>query len=145
MRARSASTEALRRITGSPYSRPSGGPPVGGRGRSRTNLITKGERRVLAPPRMVIGVLSVVIPRGEPGDASGLARQAKDVQPRVGAVDDVDQAAVVGRDVVRLDDLPADIGYSVERAAAEVGKLRDGRNEEADVFRIVRIADVDGA
>src|SRR5206468_9011732 len=77
------------------------------------------------------------------GDLARLARQLEDVQTGVGAVDDVDVAALVGFDVVRLDrgfaPLPA-----IDRDAPLVGRPRDGRNEVTDLSRMIRVADIHG-
>src|SRR5439155_1651004 len=75
----------------------------------------------------------------------GVAGQPKDVQPGVSAVDDVDEPAVVGRDVVRLDHLPANVRDALERAAPEIRVGGGGRDEERHVLWVVRVADVEGA
>src|SRR5438067_4368506 len=78
-------------------------------------------------------------------DLLGLTFELEDVQPGVRAVDDVDASAVVRRDVVCLDHLPADVWVALVRAAAKVGVARHGGDEERHVLRVVRIADVEGA
>src|SRR5712692_8289733 len=90
------------------------------------------------------GTSALIVVR-EAGNLGGLAGQSQDVHPRVGAVDDVDEPTVVGRDVVRLDDGPADVVHALERAAAEVGGGGRGGDEEGHVLRVVGIAHVDGA
>src|SRR5713226_195175 len=88
---------------------------------------------------------SVLVVVSEFDDFGGLAGQPENVHPSVGAVDDVDVPAVVGRDVVRLDRLDADVGVPLERAAAEVGGGGHGGNEECRLLRVVGIGHVGGA
>src|SRR3989442_4908479 len=109
--------------------------PTGGPGRGH---YSPREKRGAPSP------LSLVA-RGSPDDLLGLALELEDVQPRVGAIDDVDEAAVVGRDVVRLDDLPADVGNASQRATPQVGRAGRLGNEGRHLRRVVRIADVDGS
>ena len=72
------------------------------------------------------------------------AGQFEDVQPGIGAVDDVDVAALVGLDIVGLDrDLAAFL--AVDRDAALVGRRGDRRNEMADLLGVIGIADVERA
>src|SRR5690348_16413357 len=76
------------------------------------------------------------------GDCTCRSRQFEDVQTGIGAVDDVDVAAVVGLDVVGLDrDLAA--LAALDRDAALVGRSRDRRNEVADFPGVIGIADVE--
>src|SRR5713101_613776 len=75
----------------------------------------------------------------------GLTFELEDVQAGVRAVDDVDAPAIVGRDVVRLDHLPADVRVALVGPAPEVGVRRHGGDEERYVVRVVRIADVECA
>src|SRR5207237_1698671 len=79
-----------------------------------------------------------------PDDRLGGARQLDDVQARVRAVREIDEAAVVDLDVVGLDgDLAAIV--AVDLHAALVGAGRHRRDEERGLARIERIADVDRA
>src|SRR5688572_28597410 len=73
------------------------------------------------------------------------ASKLEDMHPGIGAVDDIDVAAVVYFDVVGLDrDLAAlPAGAAVD--AALVGLVGDGRNVKADFLRVEGIADVDRA
>src|SRR5712691_6106775 len=78
------------------------------------------------------------------GDRPRLARELEDVQPGVGAVDHVDEAAFVGLDVVALDRGLAAV-LAVDLDAARIGLLGDRRDEEADLLRPVGIAHVERA
>src|SRR6266487_3192893 len=72
------------------------------------------------------------------------AGELQDVQPGVGAVDHIDEAALVGLDVVALDrGLAAVLAADLE--AARVGLLGDRRDEEADLLGPIRIAHVERA
>src|SRR4051812_25568060 len=74
----------------------------------------------------------------------GLARVAgelQDMQPGVGAVDDVDIAALVGLDIVGLDRGFAAI-LAVDRDAASVRRSRDRGDEIPDFPGVIGIADV---
>src|SRR6266702_6603164 len=66
------------------------------------------------------------------------------MQARVGAVDDVDIAAVIGLDIVGLDRDLASLA-ALDRNAALVGGLRDRRDEIADLLGVIGIADVERA
>ena len=66
------------------------------------------------------------------------------MQAGIGAVDDVDVAALVGLDIVGLDrDLAAVL--AVDGDAALVGRRRDRRNEVADLPGMIGIANVERA
>src|SRR3989441_1551232 len=78
-------------------------------------------------------------------DLGSFALQLEDMHAGVRAVDDVDVAAVVGRDVVGLDDLPRDVLLALELADALVGGLRDLRDEVRGLLRVVGVAHVDRA
>src|SRR5262249_4149776 len=77
-------------------------------------------------------------------DPPRLARELQDMQSRIGAVDDVDEAALVGLDVVALDRRLAAV-LAVDLDAAWIGPLRDRRDEESDLLRPVGIAHVERA
>ena len=66
-----------------------------------------------------------------PGRFLALRRQLEDREARVGAVDHVDIAAVVGLHVVALNGHLAVI-LTVNLDAALIGRFRDRRNEVAD-------------
>src|SRR6266699_6988329 len=70
------------------------------------------------------------------GDRPGAARELQDVQPGVGAIDQIDEAALVGLDVVALDRGLA-LVLSVHLEAARVGVRGDRRDEEAVFLRPV--------
>jgi len=75
---------------------------------------------------------------------AGVAGQFENVHASIGAVDDVDIAAIIGLHVIGLDyDLAAVLTIHLD--ATLVGRRRDPRNEISDFFRVVRIADVNGA
>src|SRR3989442_519804 len=95
----------------------------------------------LAPRPLQLLILVVM----KADNLRGVASQPKNVQSCVCAVDDVDEPAVVGRDVVRLDHLPANVRDALERAAPEIRVGGGGRDEERHVLWVVRIADVEGA
>src|SRR6266852_3843470 len=77
-------------------------------------------------------------------DRARVAGDLEDMHPGIGAVDDVDVAAVVGLHVVALDrDLAAILAVDLDAALHR--RLGDRRDEVADLLRRVRIADVDGA
>src|SRR6476620_636185 len=79
--------------------------------------------------------------RRQPRDRTRRAGQLEDVHSGVGAVDDVDIAAVVGLDVVGLDrDLA--LLLVADADAALVGRFRDRRNEVRDFLRLIGIAHV---
>src|SRR5438552_12641729 len=78
------------------------------------------------------------------GDRPGAARELQDVQPGVGAIDQIDEAALVGLDVVALDRGLA-LVLSVHLDAARIGVRGDRRDEEADFLRPVGIAHVERA
>src|SRR6266516_249765 len=67
------------------------------------------------------------------------AGELQDVQPGVGAVDHIDEAALVGLDVVALDRGLAAV-LAVDLDAARIGLLGDRRDEEAGFLRLVWIA-----
>src|SRR6266702_4262012 len=72
------------------------------------------------------------------------SRQFQNVHSGVGAVDDVDVAAFVGLDIVGLDrDLAAVL--AVDGDAALVGFVGDRRDEVADLFGMIGIADIERA
>ena len=50
------------------------------------------------------------------------------IEPGIGAIDDVDIAAIIGCDIVRLDHPAAHIRIALIRTAAEIRILGDGRN-----------------
>src|SRR6266849_656470 len=95
-----------------------------------------GRRELNAPLPSCVG--------SEPGGTSGRAGELENVHARVRAIDDVDVAAVVDLDVVRLD---RDFARFVRsRAHAPlVGLAGDGWNVERDLFGVERIADIHGA
>src|SRR5207302_2288540 len=72
-------------------------------------------------------------------------RELQDVHSGVGAVDDVDIAAVVDVDVVGLDGDLAALAAVGRLDAALVGPVGGGRDVIADLARMKRIADVDRA
>src|SRR5262245_54579467 len=63
----------------------------------------------------------------------------------VSAINDIHEATIIGRNVIRLDDLGADVRDGIERTAPQIGSRGDGGDVECDLLRIVRIAHVDGA
>src|SRR6266702_1980922 len=76
------------------------------------------------------------------GDRPGAARELQDVQPGVGAIDQIDETALVGLDVVALDRGLATV-LPVHLEAARIGVRGDRRDEEADFLRPVGIAHVE--
>jgi hypothetical protein len=62
-------------------------------------------------------------------DLLGFPFELEDVQAGVRTVDDVDASAVVRRDVVRLDHLPADVRIPLIRATAKIGVGGHGGDE----------------
>src|SRR6266536_2648657 len=80
----------------------------------------------------------------EAGDRPRRAGELQDVQPGVGAVDHIDEAALVGLDVVALDRGLAAV-LAVDLDAARIGLLGDRRDEEAGFLRPVWIAHVERA
>ena len=75
---------------------------------------------------------------------AGIASQFENVHAGIGAVDDIDIAAIVGLHVIGLDcDLAAVLPIHLD--AALIGHRRGRRNEVSDFLRMVRIADIDGA
>src|SRR5437588_11055713 len=72
-------------------------------------------------------------------------RELQDVHPCVGAVDDVDIAALVDVDVVGLDGDLAALAAVDRLDAALVRPVCGGRDVIADLARMERIADVDRA
>src|SRR5580700_1420942 len=81
---------------------------------------------------------------GKIGDAPGRAGELQDVQAVVGAVDDIDIAAIVDIDVVGLDHLGAML-LVAELGAALVAARCDRRNVVAGLAGVIGVADVDGA
>src|SRR5258706_3136538 len=75
---------------------------------------------------------------------AGVSRGLQDMQPGIGAIDDVDIAAVVDVDVVGLDRDLAALGRAGADAAL-IGLVGHFRDEVADFLRMVRIAHVEGA
>src|SRR5215469_18574758 len=67
------------------------------------------------------------------------------MQSGIRAVDDVDVAAVVRSNIIRLDHPPADIRIALIGAAPIVGVLSYRGDEIGDVLRIVWIADIECA
>src|SRR6266567_1337278 len=88
------------------------------------------------------GTTPLRLPRS--GDRPGAARELQDVQPGVGAIDQIDEAALVGLDVVALDRGLATV-LPVHLEAARIGVRGDRRDEEADFLRPVGIAHVERA
>src|SRR5579872_5890137 len=83
-------------------------------------------------------------PSRQPRDLASISRQFQNVQAGVGAVDDVDIAALVGLDIVGLDrDLAAILAVDLD--AALVGRRRDRWNEVTDLGRMIRIANIERA
>jgi hypothetical protein len=78
-------------------------------------------------------------------DLPRLARELEDVQAGVRAIDDVNIAAVVRGDIVRLDHPAANAGIALIRPAPIVRVRGYRRNEERNILRVVRITDVEGA
>src|SRR6476620_475990 len=70
------------------------------------------------------------------------ARQFQNVQAGIGAIDDIDVAALVGFDIVGLDRDLASL-LAIDGDAALVGRLGDGWDEVADLERMVGIANVE--
>src|SRR5262245_58373590 len=77
-------------------------------------------------------------------DPPRLAGELEDVQPGIGAVDDIDEAALVGLDIVALDRGLATV-LAVDLDASRIGLLGDRRDEEPDLFGPVGIAHVERA
>src|ERR1700716_355169 len=92
----------------------------------------------------VASLLAMTIPSRQPRNAPRSAGQLQNMQPGVGAVDDIDVAALVGLDVVGLDRCLAAV-LAVDGDAALVGGGRDRRNEIADFLRVIGIADIERA
>src|SRR5919204_3898898 len=77
------------------------------------------------------------------GDAAGLAGESDDVQAGVGAIGQIDEAPLVGLDIVRLDrDLAAPRAVRHAPLRRPFGGRRD---VEGGLARRIRIAHVDGA
>jgi hypothetical protein len=49
------------------------------------------------------------------------------MQTGVGAINDIHEAAIIGRNVIRLDDLGADVRDAIERTAPQIGIRRNSR------------------
>jgi molybdate transport system substrate-binding protein len=86
---------------------------------------------------------SVDSPSAQTGDLTRLAGKLEDVEPRVCAVDDVDEPALVRFDIVRLDRGLAPLPV-IDRDAPLVGRPRDRRNEVTDLPGMIRVAHVHG-
>ena len=82
---------------------------------------------------------------GRPDNRPRLAGQLENVQAGVGAVRDIDVAAVVGLGVVALDRRVAAALLAADHAAALHRRLADRRNEVGDFLRLIRIAHVEHA
>src|SRR5262249_16592251 len=80
----------------------------------------------------------------QPRDRAPLAGQLQNMHAGIGAVDQIDVAAVVGFHVVALDRGLAAV-HSINLDAALVGRLRDRGDEGADLLRLIRVAHVDRA
>src|SRR5579872_4562215 len=80
----------------------------------------------------------------QPRDLASFSRQFQNVQAGIGAVDDVDIAALVSLDIVGLDrDLAAILAVDLD--AALVGRRRDRWNEVTDLGRMIGIANIERA
>src|SRR5215510_9588587 len=94
---------------------------------SRLNKRQRKQRPALPAPRCRDGLLHA---RG----GASFTRQFQDMHAGIGAVDDVDVAAVIGFHIVALDrDLAAILAVDLD--AALVGRLGDRRDEVADLLR----------
>src|ERR1700735_2317679 len=77
-------------------------------------------------------------------DLARITGQFENVHARIGAVDDVDVTALVGLEIVGLDrDFAAILAIDLDAALVGIG--RDRRDEIADLFGAIGIADIDGA
>src|SRR5262245_14063133 len=117
--------------------------------RSATCQIGNGPRRgterraketALADARERFGSTSL-LDRWLARDDARLAGELDDVQAGIGAVGDVDVAAVIDLGVVALDHRIAAALLAADHAAARLSGLRDRRDEVADLLGIVRVAD----
>src|SRR2546430_12360447 len=79
------------------------------------------------------GTTPLRLPRS--GDRPGAARELQDVQPGVGAIDQIDEAALVGLDVVALDRGLA-LVLPVHLEAARIGVRGDRRDEDRKSTRL---------
>src|SRR5262245_47685930 len=77
-------------------------------------------------------------------DPQGLPGKPQCMHAGVSAINDIHEATIIGRNVIRLDDLGADVRDAIERTAPQIGIRGDGGDVECDLLRIVRIAHVDG-
>src|SRR5262249_19278702 len=69
----------------------------------------------------------------------------QNVQPRIRAIDNVNIAAIIGGDIVRLDHLPAYFRIALIGATTKVGVLGHRGDEERNILWVVWIADIEGA
>src|SRR5262249_33583488 len=100
----------------------------GGGGRGRRGGRPHAPKRALLPPP----------------DPARRAGQLQNMHAGIGTIDHIDVAAVVGLRVVALDRGLAAV-HSIDLDAALVGRLRDRRDEVADLLRLIRVAHVDRA
>ena len=77
-------------------------------------------------------------------DRACLAGELQDVQPAIGAIDDIDVAALVGLDIVGLDRNLAAL-LALDGHATFIGLVCYRRNEIADFPGVIGIADVERA
>ena len=96
-------------------------------------------RRPAAAKPPVSGSSRIVV---QTRDSRCFTGEPQDVHTAVGAVDDIDEPAIVGRDVVRLDRLHTLVRIPLERATPQVGVGVHGGDEEGHLFGIVGIANV---
>ena len=70
---------------------------------TRVNRFIASAFQSLTAPRTTISEFSLAARSRQSGDGAGLAREFENMHSGVGAIDDVDQAAIVGLDIVGLD------------------------------------------
>src|SRR6266446_3557230 len=80
----------------------------------------------------------------EIGDGPGLAGQLQDVQPGIGAIDNVDIAAVIDLDVIRLNRHLTGFPTAGDGDTALVGFVSNGRDVEGYLLGAVWVTDVYG-
>src|SRR5882724_5772846 len=80
----------------------------------------------------------------EIGDGPGLAGQLQDVQPGISTIDNVDIAAVVDLDVIRLNRHLAGFPTAGDGDTALVGFVSNGRDVEGYLLGAIGVTDVHG-
>src|SRR6516162_5372583 len=75
-------------------------------------------------------------------DLLRVSNELKNVEPGIGAVDDVDVPAVIGGDIVCLDHPNTDVRITLVWPTTKIGVGGDGRDKVRHIHRVIWVADV---